>query len=278
MDAGLLPARPTRVRYRHELRSLAYVTLDQANGGVVRNLTDRGIGVQLIVPVHPNQQLQIRFEVREPRFRVEARGKVVWATLSGQCGIRFLDLPPRMVRQINEWIFGNLLAGISLHADGAESMFATPTRSVFAGNSVEGIGLDDENDGLIVSATPVKVIELPVARAVAAPVLALDREIAAPDRSELDWLSQPLSGRGLARTIDALTVLAGTLLVAVVFLSVTREAPRWPWALGGADALFVGILYWGFFRMFGGASLGTRLARLAESNGEDEDPSGVRFR
>jgi hypothetical protein len=72
-----------------------------------------------------------------------------------------------------------------------------------------------------------------------------------------------------------LAVLAGMLLFAVVFLSVTREAPRWPWALVGGDAVLVLLLYWGFFWMFGGVSLGTRLARLAESGEEEEH---ARFR
>ena len=111
MEAGLSPARQARAKHRHELRTLTYVTLDQANGGIVRNLSHEGIGVQAVAALRPQQQLRVRFELRTPRVRVEARGEVTWATFSGQCGIRFLDLSPRMTRQINEWIFGNLLEG-----------------------------------------------------------------------------------------------------------------------------------------------------------------------
>jgi len=35
-------------------------------------------------------------------------------------------------------------------------------------------------------------------------------------------------------------------------------------------------MYWGFFRVFAGSSLGARLARLAKANAEDADDS--RFR
>ena len=100
MEAGISPARQTRTQYRHELRTLTYVTLDQANGGIVRNMTHDGIGVQAVAALRPMQQLRLRFELRAPRLRVETRGEVMWSTPSGQCGIRFLDLPPRISRQL----------------------------------------------------------------------------------------------------------------------------------------------------------------------------------
>lgn len=279
MDAGTLPARPTRTRYRHQLRSLAYLTLDQAYSGIVRNLTDQGIGVQLIAPLRPRQPLQVRFELREPRLRVEVLGEVVWCTSSGQCGIRFLDLPPRMVRQINEWILGNLLEGISLHTEATQNIFAASATTL----------VDCQADGLMVSATPVKVIELPLRRESPQSAPTYHSQTASHDQSEhdqgehdqgeMDWLSRPLSGRAFALLVDVLVVLAGSLLVALVFLSVTQEAPRWPWRMAVADPFCVAALYWGFFQMFGGASMGARLARLNESNqGREEPTPGTRFR
>ena len=128
MQAELSPARQARAKHRHELRTLTYVTLDQANGGIVRNLSHEGIAVQAVAALRPRQQVRVRFELRYPRLRVEARGEVTWATVSGQCGIRFLDVSPRMTRQINEWIFGNLLDGASLHSERAGSMFAGSDR------------------------------------------------------------------------------------------------------------------------------------------------------
>jgi hypothetical protein len=179
MDAGISPAQQVRT-HRHELRTLTYVTIDQANGGIVRNLTHDGIGAQVVAAVRPHQQLRVRFELRYPRLRIEARGEVMWATFSGQCGIRFIDLPPRMARQIDEWIFGNLLEGASLHGDGerpvlvselVESKVGGPGRS----RETDSRGLaterhmselsekkmDEEDDGLIVSPGPSNVIELP---------------------------------------------------------------------------------------------------------------------
>ncbi|MBZ5574117.1 MAG: PilZ domain-containing protein [Acidobacteriia bacterium] len=284
MEAGLTPARQARAQHRHELRTLAYVTLDQANGGIVRNLTQSGIGVQVVAAVRPRQQLRVRFELRYPRLQVETRAEVVWATFSGQCGIRFLDMPPALKQQINQWIFGNLLEGISLHAEHSGSIFApkpdSDVRFHAPGNGRSSVAAEDEDDGLMVSATPVKVIALPVRREPPEPEIREEDVISEtePLSQELDWLSQPLTGRTLAWTVDGLVVLASLLLFTLVFLSVTRETPKWPLPMVSGAALTMAGLYWAFFRYFAGGSLGTRLARIAESEGQDREIRQETFR
>jgi PilZ domain len=284
MEAGTSPARQARAQHRHELRTLAYVTLDQANGGIVRNLTNTGIGVQVVAAVRPRQQLRVRFELRYPRLQVETRAEVVWATFSGQCGIRFLDMPPALKQQINQWIFGNLLEGISLHAEHSGSIFAPkPENEVHvhaAGNGCSSTVAAEEDDGLMVSASPVKVIALPVRREPPEPVI---REEDVIGETQLlaeapDWLSQPLTGRTLAWIVDGLVVFASLLLFTLVFLSVTREAPKWPLPMVSGAALTMAGLYWAFFRYFAGGSLGTRLARIAESEGQDREIGQETFR
>lgn len=284
MDSGITPARQARAQHRHELRTLTYVTLDQANGGIVRNLTNTGIGVQVVAAVRPKQQLRVRFELRYPRLQVETRAEVVWATFSGQCGIRFLDASPTLQRQINQWIFGNLLEGISLHSEHQESIFApNKSRPLKTGEETDGNGTKpvepQEDDGLIVSETPVKVIELPMHREAPEPVVRQEDVVAIPESPtvELTWLTQPLSGRTLAWTVDALVVMASLLLFTLVFLSVTREAPPWPLATVAGAALMMAGMYWGFFRVVGGGSLGAKLARIAEADAEGNGPE-TRFR
>lgn len=266
MDAAT-SLRQARAHYRHELRTLTYVTLDQANGGIVRNLTHDGLGVQAVAAVPPRQQVRVRFELRYPRLRVETRGEVVWSTFSGQCGIRFLDLSPRTARQIDEWILGNLLEGAALCS--AQEAPALALRTEY-------------DDGLLVSGGQRKVIELPTRDQFAQAIAQSEDELVLNRRGgsiELDWLSQPLSGRGLAWTINALVVFAALLLSVLVFLSVTREAPPWPVTTICTSAVVVAGLYWAFFRICGGPSLGQRLARLAEPPGEDsEEVNRSRFR
>jgi hypothetical protein len=208
---------------------------------------------------------------------------VVWATFSGQCGIRFLDASPTLQRQINQWIFGNLLEGVSLHTEHPESIFAAnKSRAVKTEENADGNGTKpsepEEDDGLIVSETPVKVIELPMHREPPEPLVRQEDVVAisAPS-TELSWLTQPLSGRTLAWTVDVLVVIASLLLFTLVFLSVTREAPRWPLASELGAALMMAGMYWGFFRVFYGSSFGAKLARIAEADAEG-DGTETRFR
>jgi hypothetical protein len=263
MEAVSSRAQQARANHRHDLRTLTYVILDEANGGVIRNLNHQGVAVQAVAALRPQQLIRLRFELRHPRLRVEARGEVMWANVSGQCGVRFVDLPPRMVRQINEWIFGNLLETIPQHGGRIGSIF--------------GSGLTvpwDEHDGLLVSPFPRKVIPL-IPRAVATDSLPEEEETA-------DWLSRPLSARSLAWIADSLIMIAAFLLFSVMFLGVTHELPRWPLSLEVAlgAAIFIPAFYCSFSYAFGGASLGARLARLAGSAEKDdvEARDAARFR
>lgn len=276
MDAGIITARQTRTQYRHELHTLTYVTLDQANGGIVRNMNGDGIGVQAVAAPRPEQQVRLRFELRNPRVRIEARGEVAWSTSSGQCGIRFVDLPSAVRRQINEWLFADLLEGASMHLHKIGPIFIEPELQPQLRNTPVSSGAL-QDDGLLISAAPRKTIALSGRED---PVAVLMEEAAwnvGEQASAWDWLSQPLSERRLAWAIDALVVVAGSLLFTLVFLAVAHETPPWPILMVMAGASTVGAMYWAFFRMFGGSSLGTRLARLAEPD-EGEDESDARFR
>jgi len=274
MEAVSSPVRNARAHHRHDLRALTYIVLDEANGGIIRNLTDRGVAVQAVAALRARQVVRIRFELRYPRLRVDAMGEVVWANPSGQCGVRFLDLPPRMVRQIDEWIFGNLLESIPHHAGKNGSIFA-PALEI-----AEPI---TEDDGLLVSSTSRKVISLQPKSVVLDALPATSPATDFSDTSlELEWLSQPLSGRSLAWIVDSLIVVAALLLFSLVFLSVAHELPGWPMIVeaGFGAAIFVAAFYWGFCYLLAGASLGARLARLTacDSKEDEEARNAARFR
>lgn len=284
MDAGTSTARQTRAQHRYELRTLSYVSVDLANAGIIRNLNQNGASVQMVAALRPGQRVQLRFELRPPRLRVETHGEVVWGTSSGQCGIRFLDLSPAMRRQMNEWIFGDLLDRIWLHAEG--SIFAgkdnpssgkpisekSGAKAAIHVSPADVVKEDDkdeaveENDGLLISASPSRAIPLSVVPDVPLPNRA--GRLRAAEAGTLEWLSQPLSPRAIARVIDILAALAAFLLFAFVFLSVIREAPPWPFTFTAGTAVIVVLLYWGFFWVFGGESLGTRLSRHAGTEPE----------
>src|SRR5260370_42472935 len=94
-------AGPRRRRYpRQTLRSLAYVKLDQGNGGIIRDLTESGMAVQAVAPLRAGQEVSVGFDLISPRVRVEARGQVAWAGPGGQAGVAFFGLRPRTQRAV----------------------------------------------------------------------------------------------------------------------------------------------------------------------------------
>ena len=272
MKSVSIPARRARAQYRHELRTLAYVTLDDANGGIVRNLNPQGVRVQAVAALQQKQSVRIRFELKSPRLRVDSRGEVAWADPSGQCGIRFVDLPARSAVQIKEWIFGELLGSIFRENVHDRLILQSPSAAIHA-----------EDDGLILSSAPRPAIQLQAvaARPEPQPVFPLHREdahtieeqVAREADPQLDWLSRPLSGRTLALLVDSLIMIAAFLVFSFVFLSITHELPRWPLGLAAAlgAAIFVPASYCGFTYAFGRSTLGARLAQIAgHGDGSDE--------
>jgi hypothetical protein len=286
MQVVSFPARQARTHYRHELRTLTYVTLDEGNGGIIRNLNDEGVAVQAVAPLRVQQHVRVRFELRFPRLRVETHGQVTWASSSGQCGIRFDELPARTRGQINEWIFSNLLDAAARDAGHPRSMFGASVISIAREENVrEESGLG-ENDGLILSAPPRPAIRLETdIRRDDLSVLHPHREEDLAERvydprQQVSWLSRPLSGRTLAWLVDSLVVTAGLLLFALIFLSIAHELPPWPLTLGtfAGAAVFVAAAYWVVFAVFGGLSLGARLAQAASGFEGKESDEGVRIR
>jgi len=291
MQAISLPARQTRTSYRHELSTLTYVTLDEANGGIIRNLNSGGVAVQAVGPLRPEQRVRLRFELRFPRLRVDTYGQVSWASPSGRCGIRFVDLPARTGHQIKEWIFASLLDAIARDSVLPHSMFVP---SIVAkahvgeapGNNAQNETSLEEDDGLTLSAPPRPAIRLRTNvtwRDETDDVERPTEDVLAslyPVPATTSWLSQPLSGNTLAWMVDSLVMIAGLLLFALIFVAIAHEVPRWPLTLGAASAaaIFVAATYWTLFAMFGGSSLGARLAQATSGLDEEESDEADRFR
>src|SRR4029453_5272708 len=114
--------------YRYRVPSLVYVNLDQGNGGIVRDITANGMGIQAVGHLRAGQSVLTRFDLLNPRTRVEASAEGVWANGSGQGGLPFSEVADPTRRGVNDWIFTNLLAGME-HATARTTMFQPLTQS-----------------------------------------------------------------------------------------------------------------------------------------------------
>lgn len=242
-----------RRHYRCGIRTLAYVNVDSANGGVLRDISQSGIALQAVVPLRAHQSVRLRFDLPNPRVRVEVEGRVAWTDSLGQAGVEFLELPPRSRRLLKEWLFTQVLAG---------------THRALCGP-------DDSAAGLLFSASPRPAIRLEAQRAASS-----RRE--QPQRVRLLWWT--VSPRVLSRLVDGLALLCAILLFAVIALATISIVPSWPVALALGFGVTVALmsLYWLVFVVGMGSTPGQRLARLACAGAEDrrrlKDQESVRFR
>src|SRR5690348_7017725 len=107
---------------RYTLRSLAYVKLDHANGGIIRDISERGVALQAVTPLSPGAVLMLRLDLLSPRVRIEVPGHVAWSDETGQAGVCFSGLTPRQARALREWILIQILSAAAI--SGRDSIFA----------------------------------------------------------------------------------------------------------------------------------------------------------
>jgi len=235
--------RHRRRRPRYPLRSLSYVKLDQANGGIIRDLTESGIAIQSVAPLQPNREIKLSFDLISPRVRVETVGRVAWADSTGQGGIEFSGLPPRTQRALRDWLFFQMLSAASI--SGRDSIF----------HSIE--------PQLIMSAAPrpAIVIEPPPLRESELPRIA--------------WGFFSLSTRTFSNFVDTVVLLCAILLFSISSLAVMGGLPAWPLAAAffiTTFLIFVAVYQLLFSDLLCGATPGRRLAILASMRSWDEEP------
>jgi hypothetical protein len=242
-----------RRQYRQPIKNLAYVNLQPANGAILRNVSQNGIAIQAVAPVQPGQLLQLRFELLNPRVRVEVGARVVWCDRMGQAGLEFLQLPPRMGNALKDWILTQILTAAD-HSFGAHSMFGQTTSAALDAAPLADfttVPLDDSSE-------LIATLDLP-------------------------WFPFQVSPRTLSLVIDCLILFCAVLVFEVISLALTKVFPV-GWAGAGLIVLtvisFCGV-YWYLFEKVSGATPGKVLVDSASADhqnatkAEDDRP---RFR
>jgi hypothetical protein len=228
---------------RYPLRSLAYVKLDQANGGIIRDLTESGIAIQAVAPLQANREVKVSFDLHSPRVRIEALGRVAWTDPSGQGGIQLSSLAMRTQRALRDWLFTQMLSAALI--SGRDSIFHS------------------DEPQLILSAPsrPTIVVE---------PSLTEDAELARVSYGLLHF-----SARTFAIFVDTVVLLCAILLFSISSLTVMGGMPAWPLATAlfcATFLIFVAVYHLLFSDMLCGATPGQRLAALAANRSSEEEP------
>jgi hypothetical protein len=234
---------------RQTLRTLAYVNLNEGNGGIIRDIAETGLAVQAVGALRAGQEVSLRFDLLSPRVRVDARGIVAWADPGGQAGIELLETSPRIRRALRDWLLTQMLSSAVI--SGRDSIFT----------------VSREDDLTFSPTATVPIVLQPVATAEVLAVPALDQT----------WFK--LSDRTFAMLIDGLVLLCAVLLFSISTIVVMGGVPAWPLAaalLFTTATIFVAVYQILFSDSFCGATPGARLARLASTSEEQQQPQ--RFR
>lgn len=231
-----------RQQPRFPLRSLSYVKLDQANGGIVRDLNQSGIAIQAVARLQPNREVKLSFDLLSPRVRVETVGRVAWSDSSGQAGIQFSSLNLRTQRALRDWIFTQMLSGASV--SGRDSMFQA---------------LEPQ---LILSAASRPAIVFPPAA------------VTEQDSARVAWGSVSLSVKGFSIFVDTLVLLCAILLFSISSLAIMGGMPAWPLATAlffTTSLILIAVYQLLFSELYCGATPGKRLALLASAQSAHEE-------
>ena len=230
---------------RFPLHSLAYVRLENNNGGIIRDLTESGIAVQAVSPLQPGEEVALHFDLFSPRVRIHTRARVRWAEENGQAGVSFEELPARLRVALRDWMLVQMLTAAAV--SGRDSMFAP---------------LDAQ---LVLSSAARPAIALPALR---------------QPLAEIQWGFLSLSAPTFANLVDTIVLVSAVLLFAISCLGVMGSLPPLPVAvtfLAASAAIFVAAYHLIFSDFLCGASPGKRLAQEAAMPHEGEIPA-ARFR
>jgi len=231
---------------RHTLRALAYVTLDSGNGGIIRDLTESGIAVQVVAPLRPGQELALQFDLLSPRVRLEGRGRVLWANPGGQAGILFLDLAPRTRRALRNWQLHQMFATAAV--SGRDSMFA---------------------------AVPfVRDLSFSTERRPAIMVENYQAAFVDSDVESIRWKFLKFPARWLALGIDAMLLLGAALLFAGSSIWVMGTLPPWPIATVlflTSSTIFVAVYELLFSELLARVTPGQRVTKLVSRPRESSE-------
>jgi len=222
-----------RGRYRHRIRNLAYIKLDSSDRGILRDVSDCGIALQVLSRLPLDQLVHLHLELANPRLRFEVDARVVWSDSLGQAGLVFVNLGSRSQRMLKEWLFSQILS------DAHRVVGDHASELLFSPNLRPAIRLQPDLS---------------------------DTRSSSPSGS-VRLLCFNVPALRFSRLVDATALLCAVLLFSLLVLFFTDILPPWPTTLAFifAVTMVFAAVYWGVFAFWFGVTPGCRLAELASA-------------
>ena len=94
-----------RLHVRQRLDAIAYLDIGPDNGGIVLNVSEEGMAVQVVGFLDKKEDLSFRVKLPNSQRRIELTARIVWLNeTSRRAGVRFLATRPEAHVEIQEWI------------------------------------------------------------------------------------------------------------------------------------------------------------------------------
>ena len=82
--------------------------------GVITNLSQGGIAVQMAEALDPQEPVRLRFDLPETDNFVEAQGEITWTDERGKTGIRFIEISDRLQHDLEQWLAARYFAAVNI--------------------------------------------------------------------------------------------------------------------------------------------------------------------
>ena len=245
-------ARTPERRYSPRQRvPFACIQLDSDNGGLILDISERGLSVQAVEILTGDELPRVRFQLSPTLPWIETRGRIAWLGASmKRAGLEFTGIPEEARNQIKQWISSELHANelveettlerIEPSKDGPGNVIPFPEPETM-GSVAEYQNLHSIADDAVeappgvekvpqysrVQSTTLSVTEN--ARATAAPLFAwselearVNREINARERTSFPGLSS----RVIGFTVGAILLLSAVFFLGYQLQKNRRSQPR----------------------------------------------------
>jgi TonB family protein len=106
------PVSDRRAHARQPIASLAYVELDEGNGGILLNISEGGLSVQAVTSLMDDFLPGVRFQLAGTESWIETNARITWTNETRKlAGLEFLNLTEDSRDRIREWLLRDSLDG-----------------------------------------------------------------------------------------------------------------------------------------------------------------------
>jgi TonB family protein len=229
-----------RLYYRQPIRTLAYVELDEGNGGIVLNVSEGGLSVQAFASLMDDHLPGVRFQLSESDGWIQANARITWTGQSRKlAGLQFVDLPDDARGRIKEWLIREALPAGQVPVPGPSSTAEEPTEAA-AENREPAVAIVPTPEPEVVAEHPVRNAAPPSEMGMPIPGAAIAEMVSPPTADAFARIlgraheSEPeLSGQTAgAKPLGAEKLIANRWAAAAVLVLLAIASLAAGWAAG----------------------------------------------